>query len=506
MLFSKLDYNEESINHYCGLFSVVSKYPFQFYDITKGISQLQHRGQDSAGTAYITNTNPHIQLYKGLGLVDNVFSKSDSPNELCFAGISHVRYSTRKKTTIEKQLQETQPFVVDSELGTFALAHNGNIPNIKKLQDKYDITIDTESDSLILAEIIRSMIKIYKYKTFDDVLIKFVNEIAGVYCILILTENEVYAIKDSSGVRPLCYGFYRSKHDSDNIANVLVFASESIALTECGCTSITEVDVGQIVAAGWKDNTIGGVEQYGMLSELIQPRIVYTKPDVIGTFCSFEYIYFFRHNSTYNGKNVEQVRMNLGKQLALQCKTTYYKDQNPLSNSIVVCVPQTSIASAKGFAAEMEIPFDENAIVKNFSINRTFILPNDKARQDACEQKFIFSDDRLYGKNIYLIDDSIVRGNTLKSIVKKLKNCGVRTIHVRIPSPPIVSECYYGIDMSTKSELIAYKYSIEEMIKIFDVDSLIFISIENMKLAFGNNENVCTSCFTGKYDDKLLDW
>jgi amidophosphoribosyltransferase len=289
--------------------------------------------------------------------------------------------------------------------------------------------------------------------------------------------------------------------------------------------------VGQIVSVSWTDNTIGGIEQYvknhsftsfttdsltryGMLSDLIQPRIVYTKQDVIGTFCSFEYIYFFRHNSTYSGRNVEQVRIDLGKQLALQCKSqSQSQSQSNLPNTnsdkmIVACVPQTSIASAKGFAAEMGLPFVENAIVKNVDINRTFILPNDTARQEACEQKFIFSCDLLSGKIVYLIDDSIVRGNTLKSVVKKLRACGVAQIHVRIPSPPIVSECYYGIDMSTKSELIAYKYSIDEMIKILDVDSLIFISIERMKLAFGNTENekVCTSCFTGKYDDKLLDW
>ena len=188
-----------------------------------------------------------------------------------------------------------------------------------------------------------------------------------------------------------------------------------------------------------------------------------------------------------------------------------------LDIDFVVCVPQTSISSAKGFAAELNIPFCEDAITKSANINRTFILQNNEARQNACKKKFIYHPN-LKGKKIYLIDDSIVRGNTLKTVVECLRNVGVSEIHVRIPSPPIISECFFGIDMSTKKELIAYNRTIEEISNILNIDSLMYLDVSSMKKAFCDNDNdhiqpdiqpdkqICTSCFTGKYDSELFDW
>ena len=503
------------MKHYCGLFGVVFKenYSGVLGDVINGLNLLQHRGQDSAGASYIlkhlnnNNNEDVIHLYKNLGLVKNVFSDELKSNVVRY-GISHVRYSTRVKTSIKKQIEEAQPFVFNVLLSKsghcvhkyeqFSIAHNGNIPNIAKLKDKYGIVLgateETESDSYILGKILQKFLSdMYfsdsrsdnlNHNDWIEVLSKFVNEISGVYCLLILTKFGVYAIKDSSGVRPLSIAQFKDK---------TVITSESVALTSltdnCEKMNVRELDAGEIVFVDSKN-----------------VQTVYKKSKTINTFCSFEYIYFLRHNSVFRGQNIEEVRFNLGKELAEQ--ELHSRDEK-CDSQIVICVPQTSISSAKGFAARMNIPYVDG-IVKAVNANRTFILPNDNERMNACQKKFIYVDELLRNKRIYLVDDSIVRGNTLKSVVEHLRECGVIEIHVRIPSPPIVSECYYGIDMSTKKELLAYNHTIEKMMEILNVDSLAYLELERMKSVFskGNNENeiVCTSCFTGKYNAEILDW
>ena len=505
------------LKHYCGLFGIIKKNGVvTLRNLVDGIHCLQHRGQDSTGLAYYT---AELKSYKNIGLVKDVFSNLEHSNEIS-SGISHVRYSTRDKTSLEKQLADTQPFILKLPNDkSFTFAHNGNVPNIAKLIQKYQIEMDEsekiiESDSFILGKIIQKMYVEYhgdgdgacdgdgagdgagetdENKIWKNVMSRFVNEIAGVYCLLILTDDSIYAVKDSSGVRPL------SIFENDNLIAV---ASESISfngLENFDPKKVYELNAGEIV------QITNGSGRW---------KTIYRKENVIDTFCSFEYIYFFRHNSTYKGKNIEDIRVKLGKELAMETN-----GKNDKLDAIVVCIPQTSISSAKGFSKMTNIPFIKQAITKSYKVNRTFILQNDEARQDACRRKFLYNKEILEGKNVYLIDDSIVRGNTLKIVVKCLRECAVNSIHIRIPSPPIISECYFGIDMSTKKELIAYNHSIDEMLTIFDVDSLAYLTINGMKKAFssdgngngnGNGEgeydSVCTSCFTGKYDKQLLDW
>lgn len=490
------------MKHYCGLFGVVYNESGYLQDIIDGLNLLQHRGQDSAGISFIEEmSETHIATYKNLGLVKDIFS-SELGTKLIKCGIGHVRYSTRVKTSLKKQLQETQPFfftvllsnsiMQEHRYETFCLAHNGNIPNISKLKEKYGIILndaeETESDSYILGKIIQkfvsdkcftsSQIPEMKKDDWNDVLVKFVDENPGVYCLLILTKFGVYVIKDSSSVRPICISKFNDRTE---------ISSESVAISEKNYEYIRELKAGEIV----------------LVSNNNQVESVYQKSQTINTFCSFEYIYFFRHNSVFRGQNIEDVRFNLGQALAEQELISNEKHAN-----VVVCVPQTSISSAKGFAAKMNIQYVDG-IVKAKDANRTFILPNDDERLKACQKKFIYNEELLKGKKIYLIDDSIVRGNTLKSVVEQLRSCGVIEIHVRIPSPPIISECYYGIDMSTKKELLAYNYTIEKMLEILNVDTLRYLEIEQMKTVFSQGDketNVCTSCFTGKYDSELLDW
>jgi amidophosphoribosyltransferase len=502
------------MKHYCGLFSIIpkKKETNTIKDLVNGLNSLQHRGQDSAGISYIDTCSDVIQTYKDVGLVKDVFNFSNEDSltidikKNIRAGISHVRYSTRDKTCIEKQKADCQPFILSAGYQNFTFAHNGNVDNIGKLYDKYNISLTEsekiiESDSYILGKILQKMIleEISKDKSegkyitkpiWKHALIRFVNEISGVYCLLVMTNDAVYAVKDSSGIRPLCISETEEsiKISSESIA----FLSNDI---EMGDSSLYELESGEIICVDFSVNS--GNPKY---------KSIFKKPLVINTFCSFEYIYFFRHNSVYKGKTIEDIRINLGKELARQSL-----NNKSSVNSVVICIPQTAISSARGFSSETNIPFIENAIVKSKLVNRTFILQNDEERQNACKKKFIYDRESLEGKDVYLIDDSIVRGNTLKIVVKELLDNNVKSVHIRIPSPPIVSECYFGIDMSTKAELIAYNCSVDEMVKMFKVDSLEYLTIPSMKKAFArgndhNSDNVCTSCFTGKYNSELLDW
>ncbi len=213
-------------------------------------------------------------------------------------------------------------------------------------------------------------------------------------------------------------------------------------------------------------------------------------------FCSFEMIYFMHHDSIVNGTECDEIRYNLGYKLG----TT---EKKIIKNSIVVCLPNSAIPNARGFSDAIGRPYFP-FIKKRKNMIRTFILPSEKKRQDACDKKFMFDSENLANKDIYLIDDSIVRGTTMKSVITKLRDMGVNTINVRITSPVIISPCYFGIDMSTKEELISNNKSVEEIKNELNVDSLIYIDINSMKEVFGIN--VCTSCFTGEYNKELLDW
>lgn len=464
----------EIMQHYCGLFAVVNPEPTLTKIIINGLEKLQHRGQDSAGMSWVSDRV--IKTYKGIGLVKDVFH--NMPTQYSKIGIGHVRYSTRKKTTHENSLKETQPFTLSSDFGDFAFAHNGNIPNVETLRQKFDLDdsccLGSESDSLVLAQIIQSLTK--SKSNWTEVLKEFIEQIPGVYTALVLTTDSIFALKDRFGVRPLCVSTFENK---------CIISSESCAIPEkFQNDSLFEVEPGEIIQISPFFN---------------EPKIVYKSTNTREQFCSFEHIYFFRHNTTYRGKNIREIRYRLGVELA--------KTEKHIVADVVVCVPQTSIPNAEGFAQTLHLPFLSEAIVKKRKANRTFILPNNEARQNACNDKFIYDTNVLKGKKIYLIDDSIVRGNTLKSVAEKLWECGVKEIHVRIPSPQLISECYYGIDMSTKKELVAHKFSKSEVqiANYLDIDTLRHLDISGMTNVF-STDNVCTSCFTGKYNKDLLDW
>ncbi len=443
----------------CGIFGVIDDHNI-YHKMINGLKLLQHRGHESAGISYIADNK--IRTYKALGFVNNIFENFDENMSI---SIGHVRYSTRKKTSLENKLLETQPIIGLSRFGPFSLAHNGNIPQIDKLKDKYDITYDTESDTIILIKIIEKLS--YKYQCWNDILINIINNIQGVYCLIILFNNQIYALRDSYGVRPLSLG---------NNTTGYCIASESVALQDYNL--LRDIYPGEIVK----------IDRYNV-------ETIYHRKINKNTFCSFEYIYFMRNDSIIDNKLVQDIRYKLGYQLGLQ-----EQDLNP--DAIILSIPNTAVIPAKGFANATNLVY-KDYIEKRKDAPRTFILPSNVERIAACNKKFIFHKE-IKDHEIYIIDDSIVRGNTLKSILKQIREIGVKKIHLRITSPPVISECYYGIDIPTKRELIAYEKTIENIRKEFNVSSLKYIDIKLMKNIF--NQPVCTSCFTGKYNNKLLDW
>jgi amidophosphoribosyltransferase len=457
--------NQYKINDKCGIFGIVNNYNIS-NNLINGLHLLQHRGRESAGITYVKNDEQ--KFYGDIGLVKNIFKNF---NEKINIGIGHVRYSTRKKILINNKINEIQPFIGHSKnnkLGNFSLAHNGNIPNINNLKYKFNIFFDTDNDTLIIIKIIEYLTSIYD--NWLDIFIHIIHNIQGVYCFIILTNNGIYAIRDTYGVRPLCIG-----HKN----NGYCISSESIALQDYEL--IREINPGEIILVNYEKFT----------------SLYQRNKFEFNQFCSFEYIYFMNNNSIHYNNIINNLRYQCGFQLGLQENIT---DIN--YNNIVLSIPNTAIPGGKGFAKAVRLNYFDY-IKKKENSGRTFILPTDKERTFECDNIFEFNEN-IRNKNVYIIDDSIVRGNTLKSIVKKLKNIGVNNIHLRIISPPVISECYFGIDIPTKSELIANKNSIENIKNELNVDSLKYFSLDDMKIIFGNN--ICTSCFDKTYNHHLLDW
>lgn len=463
-----------NIKDKCGVFALYDNKNI-YKNLINGLSLLQHRGQESAGISYIENRE--FKTYKKNGLVKDIFYDIDKKIDIkCCIG--HVRYSTQKKTSKDNMLKESHPiegklkFKNKSINNTFSLAHNGNIPNINKFKEYYnildkDLDLEINSDTYIVVKIIEKLSE--KYDNMNDILINIINKIHGAYSFVILFNNEIYAMRDVYGIKPLCIG--------KNKDGGYCISSESIALQNYKL--IRDVKAGEIVKI---DNKL-------LFKTIYKRNISKT------LFCSFEYIYFMKNDSINNNKKIKHLRYQLGFELGL-------KEKNIIRSAVVLSIPNTAIESAKGFANAVNLEYNDYITKKTGTI-RTFILPTNDERINACNNKFNFSP-LLKDLNVYIIDDSIVRGNTLKSIVKQLKDIGVRQIHLRITAPPVISECYLGIDIPTKSELIAHNKTIENIKNEFGANSLKYIDIKNMKKIF--DENICTSCFDNKYNKKLIDW
>ena len=437
-----------------------------------GLHALQHRGQDSTGI--VTSDKSNFFAHRGMGQVSEVFANSTLLNTLKGTmSIGHNRYGT----TGESALKNVQPLFSELNIGGVAIAHNGNLTNTHKLKDKliqsgsiFQSTSDTEVILHLLSTAHGSLLERLNYA---------LNSINGAYSLLLMTNDKLIGVRDPFGIRPLVLGKYRDS---------FVLSSESCGLDIIGAELIRDVEPGEIIVI--KEKKIESIKPF---------KKTQLRP------CLFEYIYFSRPDSIFEGRNVYDVRKKIGRQLAIENKN----DENKID--VVIPIPDSGNASALGYSEKIKKPF-EFGIIRNHYTGRTFIQESSSIRHLSVKLKHNPNLSSLKNKNIALIDDSIVRGTTSIKIVEMLRNCGVKKIHMRIASPPVKFPCYYGIDTPTKEELLASKYTIKEIQKYIGVDSLNFISLDGVYKALGHKNGrdkkrpeFTDHYFSGDYPVELID-
>ena len=429
-----------------------------------GLYALQHRGQESAGIATADGESLHV--HTRMGLVAQVFSEPDLTRLLGHVAIGHTRYSTTGSSRVEN----AQPLIVESDLGPLALGHNGNLVNAEYLRDELaakGVTPATTTDSEVLGLICATT-------PGDDWLIRLrqaLPRLQGAFCLVLLTPDGLFAVRDSLGIRPLCVGRLEG--------GGWVVASESCALDTIGATFIREVEPGELLAIG-----PGGVHS----ERLVRPPADALYPARAA--CSFEHIYFARPDSIVDGRLVYAVRERMGQILARE---------SPAEADMVIAVPDASVPAAIGYAAASGIPFREG-LVKNRYIGRTFIQPQQGQRSGDVALKLNPLPEVLSGKRVVVVDDSIVRGTTTPRVVAQLRKAGAREVHMRISSPPMRWPCYLGVDTAPMEQLIAARMSVPEICEHIGADSLGYLSLAGLNEAIGLSvSTLCNACFHGYY-------
>ncbi len=427
---------------------------------------LQHRGQEAAGIASVDGEK--MYSHRGLGLLTDAFDQQQYKQLKGYAAIGHVRYSTAGSNT----LQNAQPMTFSTHQGNLAVAHNGNLVNahaLRVLLERQGSLFQSTSDSEVVAHLIARA----GYPTLLENVQDSLRVIKGGYAYLFLADDELIAVRDPFGLRPLALG---------RLGDAWVLASESCAFETIGATFVRDVEPGEAIR----------IRRDGMTS-------IPLAPTAQKSMCTFEHIYFARPDSDIDGWNVHSVRKQLGRILA---------ETHPAEGDIVIGVPDSSISAAAGFAEKSGIPL-EMGLVKNKYIARTFIQPSDELRSSGVRMKLNAVRGVVDGKRVILIDDSIVRGTTSRRIVTLLREAGAKEVHVRISSPPYRHACHYGIDTSSKGQLIAATHSIEEICEEIGADSLEYLTVEEMMAAFGLKPNqrypFCNACFTGHYPTEVYE-
>ena len=444
----------------CGIFGMYSVDRENIASLVYlGIHSLQHRGQEGAGIA-VSREN-ELDIHKGKGLVDTVFDEEIISSLKGRAGIGHVRYST----TGASKLVNTQPLLIKSSRGSLALAHNGNLVNSQELRLFLENNGSIFHSSLD-TEVIAHLIARSPYSDIEEALIDSLNKVKGAYSLTVLTEDLLIGVRDPYGFRPLILG---QKEDS------YILASESCALDILGADYIRDVKPGEMII----------IDEDGYRSRQYMPIQE-------NRFCVFEYIYFARPDSSFNGNNVHLVRQEFGRQLAREV-------ENLEDIDVVVPVLDSGLSAAQGFAEEAEKPF-QFGLLKNRYVGRTFIDPVQKIRNLKVRMKLNPMHEIVADKRVALIDDSIVRGTTSNQLVEMVKGEGAREVHMFISSPPVTHPCFYGLDTSTREELIAAQKSVDEIREEIGADSLTYLSLEGLEEIMKEKESgCCSSCFSGDY-------
>ena len=456
---------DSGLHEECGVFGM---YDFDGGDVAStiyyGLFALQHRGQESCGIAVSETNGPKgkVTSYKGMGLVNEVFTQDNLEPMHGDIGVGHVRYSTAGASTREN----AQPLVLNYVKGTLALAHNGNLINAMELRKDLEYTgaiFQTTIDSEVIAyHIARERLN---SNSVEEAVGRACQKIKGAFALVVMSLRKLVGARDPYGFKPLCIG----KRD-----NAYILASETCALDTIGAEYVRDVLPGEIVTI----TPEGG----------IQSDLSLALPKEKEARCIFEYIYFARPDSHIDGVSVYASRIKAGRFLAMD---------SPVDADLVVGVPESGNAAALGYSLQSGIPYG-TAFVKNGYVGRTFIKPKQSSRESSVRVKLNVLKEAVDGKRIIMIDDSIVRGTTSDRIVKMLRDAGATEVHVRISSPPFLWPCYFGTDIPEREQLIAYNRSIEDIRKIIGADSLGYLGVERLEEMVGGL-SICKGCFTGTY-------
>ncbi|MEE8369441.1 MAG: amidophosphoribosyltransferase [Dehalococcoidia bacterium] len=442
----------------CGVFGVYAPDEDVARITFYGIYALQHRGQESAGIATADGQRIHVRT--GMGLVAQVFNEDDLGQLPGHIAIGHNRYSTTGSSRIEN----AQPVYIDGKHGPLALGHNGNLTNSELLRNDLEdqgFSFSGSADT----EVVACMLASASGADWLERATNTMRALAGAYCLIALTPNELIAMRDPYGLRPLCLGRLNGTG--------WVIASETCALDHLGAEFVREVEPGEAIV----------IDSDGLHSVQALERRRHA-------LCLFEYIYFARPDSVLRGQLLYPVRMAMGRELARQ---------SPVEADLVIGIPDSGIVKAIGYSHESGIPYAEG-LVKNRYVGRTFIQPNQRLRDQGVYLKFNPLKQVIEGKRLVVVDDSIVRGTTTPKVVEMLRRAGAREIHMRICAPPIRHPCHFGIDMATQWELIAARQSVEEIRQHIGADSLAYLSLEGLMRAVEQpKDSFCTACFTGEY-------
>jgi len=438
----------------CGVFGIVGA-PQAANLAYLGLHALQHRGQESAGI--VSTEGERLYAHRQLGLVQDVFGQAVLDRLPGDRAIGHVRYSTAG----DSALKNAQPIAVDYAHGSLAVAHNGNLTNFDALRAELEAEgsiFATTSDTELLVHLVARS----KQNTTVDRLIDALRRVEGAYSMVFLTSDELVAVRDPHGFRPLCLGLLDDSH---------VVASEPSAFHLIGAELLRDIEPGEMVVIG--DSGVRTLRPFD---------------DAPRKMCIFEYVYFARPDAEIEGIDVYTARKRLGEVLA---------EEQPADADLVIPVPDSGVASAMGYAHRLGLPF-ELGLIRSHYVGRTFIEPAQSIRHFGVRLKLSPVRKLIAGKSVAVVDDSIVRGTTSRKIVKMLRDVGAREVHLRISSPPTRWPCFYGIDTPSRGELIASSHSVDEIARYITADSLGYISLAGLHRAVGGG-GYCDACFSGAY-------
>ena len=457
--------SEAKLHEECGVFGAIAPEICDVASISYyGLYALQHRGQESCGI--VVNDDGVFVSHKDMGLVSEVFS-SDVLSRLPKGtmAVAHARYGTTGGTN----RNNCQPIEVNHQKGRMALAHNGNLSNAVELRNELELSgaiFHTTSDTETIAYIITK--ERLKAPSIEDAVSQAMNTLDGAYSLVLMSPQKLICARDPYGFRPLCYG--------KTADGIYVVASESCAIKAVGAEVVRDVEPGEILVFS-KNGVVSRREHCGKKDKKL---------------CVFEYIYFARPDSVIDGISVHASRVRAGKILA---------KAHPVEADVVIGAPDSGLDAALGFSQESGISYGIG-LIKNKYIGRTFISPGQGARLDGVKIKLAAVKESVKDKRVVLVDDSIVRGNTMGRVVRLLRDAGAKEVHVRISSPPFLHPCYYGTDIDSEEHLIACKYNIPEICTLIGADSLGYLPVESL-CALTGTHGFCSACFNGDYPTKI---